>query len=157
MSKEERYKLDGISFIDTKTDMCLNLGKKDLIRVCVYLNNQEEFLNDYERQLAELKAESEMLKENNKSKLMELFNFENKKLQQQLKEKDEQLEHWQQLAVTQNGALTSEGLQQILQTNTKQVCNKIRQAICECDFVNKDGFYYIKQIELNDKVDEIEN
>ena len=38
----------------------------------------------------------------------------------------------------------------------KEVCNEVRQAINESDFVLKDGFYYIKQVELNDKIDQIQ-
>lgn len=105
------------------------------------------------------------------------------KYEQQLKEKDEEIESlnerwselWQiysRLGVEAFGEdIQEQALKEIiklqkkdntkklkkqLKTNTKQVCEKFRQSIMECDFVIKDGFYYIKQIELNDKVDQIE-
>ena len=57
----DRYWLDGYSFVDTKTDRCLNFGLKDLVRVTVVLNNQEYFLNLQDEQIKDLK--NELIKE----------------------------------------------------------------------------------------------
>lgn len=141
----------------------------------------------------QLKEENERLKdvaltnfanEQKASALMSDYYVKKLVLEQQLKEKDEEIERlnkkwaelWQiysHLGVEafgneiQNQALkeiaklqrkdNTKKLKQQLKTNTKQVCEKIREAINECDFVMKDGFYYIKQIELNDKIDQIES
>lgn len=144
--EEERYKLEGMSFIDTKTNMCLNFGKKDLIRVCNQLNYQEEFLKDYEKQIEQLKAENERLKErvgiatlHSKEDYMDRFMHATKEviiLEQQLKEKDEEIEQlkgdYDLLKKTYQGTCITykddhDTLIKLLKSNTKQVCEKIRK------------------------------
>lgn len=46
--------------------------------------------------------------------------------------------------------------EELIQITREKICNEVRQEINECDWVLKGGFYYIKQIELNDKIDQIE-
>lgn len=61
MSKDydvnNRYILEDKSFVDTKTNECLNFGLKDLSRVVVQLNCMERYLNNAEQQIAELKKQ----------------------------------------------------------------------------------------------------
>lgn len=117
MNKEEKYNFDrfyveGVGiFLDVLEDK-----KIGTIHACKLLNEQDQQLaqlkvrlEEVEGQYAyececnkqfiecqkeneELKAENEKLKEYNKSKLVELFDEENKNLQQQLKVKDEEIE-----------------------------------------------------------------
>lgn len=57
--ENNRYILEDKSFVDTKTNECLNFGIKDLSRVTVQLNCLERYLNDAEQQIAELQKQLE--------------------------------------------------------------------------------------------------
>lgn len=54
-----RYVLDGKSFVDTKTNECLNFGLKDLNRITVQLNCLERYLNNADLQIVELQKQLE--------------------------------------------------------------------------------------------------
>ena len=54
---DDRYILDGKSFVDTKTNQCLNFGIKDLARVTITLNNMDMWLNQAEDRIAELEEQ----------------------------------------------------------------------------------------------------
>ena len=54
---DDRYILDGKSFIDTKTNQCLNFGIKDLARVTITLNNMDMWLNQAEERISELEEQ----------------------------------------------------------------------------------------------------
>ena len=54
---DDRYILDGKSFVDTKTNQCLNFGIKDLARVTITLNNMDMWLNQAEERIAELEEQ----------------------------------------------------------------------------------------------------
>lgn len=58
-----RYILENKSFVDTKTNECLNFGLKDLSRVAVQLNCMERYLNNADEQIAELQKQIKQLKE----------------------------------------------------------------------------------------------
>ena len=54
---DNRYILEGRSFVDTKTNQCLNFGVKDLARVTVQLNIMERLLNQQDQEIQELKKQ----------------------------------------------------------------------------------------------------
>lgn len=60
-----RYILDGKSFVDTKTNQCLNFGLKDLNRVTAQLNCLEKYLNNADQQIAELQKQLEEKEKDN--------------------------------------------------------------------------------------------
>lgn len=63
--ENNRYILEDKSFVDTKTNECLNFGIKDLSRVTVQLNCLERYLNDAEQQIAELQKQLEEKEKDN--------------------------------------------------------------------------------------------
>lgn len=54
---DNRYILENKSFVDTKTNECLNFGLKDLSRVAVQLNCMERYLNNADEQIAKLQKQ----------------------------------------------------------------------------------------------------
>lgn len=96
-----RYILEGKSFVDTKTNTCLNFGLKDLNRVVIQLNCLERYLNNADQQIAELQKQLEEKEKKLKEIRVENYTIksyrdflnnqcknlikENKKLNQQLK------------------------------------------------------------------------
>ncbi len=119
--------------------------------------NMKNWIKSINELLAELKAENERLKEYNKSKLVELFDEENKKLKQQLKEKcDEivQLEKDLNRVCIQgkNDLRQRIELETELKTNTHQVCEKIREKFSD----GRSHNWGIEQVELYDFLDQIE-
>lgn len=53
---KDRYELKGKSFIDNKTNQCLNFGLKDLARVTVTLNNMDMWLEQDKETITDLEA-----------------------------------------------------------------------------------------------------
>lgn len=95
---DDRYILQGKSFVDTKTNQCLNFGIKDLSRVLVQLNNMEMWLNqdketiaDIEAKLAESDEYRELLLEEKAGYLDLISGYADKckELEQQLEETEE--------------------------------------------------------------------
>jgi len=54
-TENDRYILEGYSFIDRKTNGCLNFGRKDLARVTLILNNYDFWMKQQDEEIAELK------------------------------------------------------------------------------------------------------
>jgi DNA repair exonuclease SbcCD ATPase subunit len=107
---DDRYILQGKSFVDTKTNQCLNFGIKDLSRVLVQLNNMEMWLNQDKETIADLESkltESEDnyndIKELNieqfysLTEMIKILQDENIDLKQQLAEKDQTIKSLQEI------------------------------------------------------------
>ena len=98
---DNRYILEDKSFVDTKTNQCLNFGLKDLSRVVIELNCMERCLYNADQQIEELQRqlkekEEELSEKSVKSYTIESYNDflnnqcknlikENKRFKQQLK------------------------------------------------------------------------
>lgn len=161
---------------------CENLDTSDIPNLFCKLNcelvNKTEFrycpkdpksVVEFIEKLEELhKQEIKEIKENNRSKLVELFDAENKKLQQQLKEKDEEnvflkeenkklykriekiIQDYekQQLSSIDAYQRVILRLRKKLKDNTKQVCEKIKEELGD-KFIFFDGkkeYYKIQDV-----------
>ena len=93
---EDRYILEGKSFIDTKTNQCLNFGVKDLARVAVELNLLDKEL---EYRIECYKTARDLYWDENAKAFdyRDLYEKEQEKvnqLKQQLAEKDAEVQSW---------------------------------------------------------------
>ncbi len=215
MSKEEkivteRYYVDGtvcdygvfdrLSCEEENKLVCICNSHKNALTIAEILNtdyypDEKGFVAVWkDKQLAELKAKNEMLKENNKSQLVKLYDDENKKLKQQLKEKDEEiaqmklnsdknLDYLEEFASmidnekdcntmlkaidnvrTGRKFIVNEfNIEQALKSNTKQVCEKIREYLDKNKHFEWDtatssytGDYFMYIREVKEFLDQIE-
>ena len=79
---DNRYILENKSFVDTKTNKCLNFGLKDLSRVAVQLNCMERYLNNADEQIAKLQKQLEETKQTGSYQVMLMCQKENILLKQ---------------------------------------------------------------------------
>ena len=84
---DERYILEGKSFVDTKTNQCLNFGIKDLARVTVLLNNMEMWLEQDKERIAELEEQLKKSLESNNNLLKQIMELEEQLIKERLRGK----------------------------------------------------------------------